>query len=245
MALIVRTFRSRPSREEDLLDGLRRAAAGMVRYLRASTIVICRQTNDPHGVVWIGDRGRDSDFVRLPFWKTLAEPFQNNLAASSTPLSLSFLDEFYRSPSPPFQVWSLEVRAPRTGQMGALMDLFEVSRVARRDPRVVGISLYRAVEDPDAFVGFLALAWGFTPSRLLRDGAGRAGVAEAVELGGVSRPLSVVCEVAHLPAGDGVPARGPGASLAPFWVRSGVPLGSSMMTGKCGEVELPHTVEPA
>lgn len=231
MALIIRTFRSRQGRDAEVIDGLRSMASGMVQYVQARSVVICRQTNDPEQLLWIGDRGDEADFRSLPLWRKLIESFESTLAASSPPLSLGFLDEFYRFPPPPYQVWSLEVRAPLEEQTGTMTDLFALSRVARRDRHVVGMSLYRAVEEPATFIGFLGLTCGFTPRGLVRNGEKSSREAEQMERALLWRPLSVAYEVGRLVAGDRATGAGESASrapVAPFWVRAGVVPGSSL-----------------
>lgn len=237
MPLIIRTFRSRQGQEGELIQCLRRAGSGMVRYLQAESVVICRQTNDPEQFFWIGDRGGESDFIRLPLWDDLAESFERSLLMSSPALSFGFLDEFYRFPSPPYEVWSLEVHAPREGHVDTLKDLFDLSRVARQDPHVVGMSLYRAAEDLGAFVGFLGLARGFTPSRLVRNGAGPLRMTEVVEAALTWRPLTVAWEAQRLPAGEraGAGERAPFAPFPPFWVRTGAVSTGSTTPGDARE----------
>lgn len=236
MALIIRTFRSRQGRDAEVVEGLRSLASGMVRHVQAGSVVICRQTNDPEQLLWIGDRGNELDFRALPLWKKLIESLEDSVVASSPPLSLVFLDEFYRFPPPPYQVWSLEVRASQDEQIGIMTDLFDLSRLARRDRHVVGMSLYRAVGEPGTFIGFLGVAWGFTPHRLVRNGEGGSRMTERIERALVWRPLSVVYQVGRLPGdritgGDAAPSH---ASVIPFWVRSGESPRSSLGLSESG-----------
>jgi hypothetical protein len=218
-----------------VFECLRGAAAAVVRSLQAGTVVICAQTNDPQQFLWIGDRGTESDFKRLPLPRRLVESFEQSIAGSSAPVSLAFLDEFYYFPLSPYWVWGLEVRPPEGEELCVLTDLFELARVARQDRRVAGMSLYRGVEDPGVFVAFLGLAAGFTPGRLLREGSGRPGMVERLERSGEWRPLSVAFEVKRLLTGEQV-TRGTGAiSPAPFWVRSDGCLSVSATPGEAEE----------
>lgn len=222
MALIVRTFRSLPAREGELLESLGSVAWGMVRYLRAGSVWICRQDNDSEHFLWIGDRGCEEDFRCSPYRKDLLESCEHSLAECSPPLSLKFLDEFYHFPPPPFQVWSLQVRAQRERQLDTLRGLFDLSRLARRDRHVSGMSLYRVGADPGIFIGFLGLTRGFTPTELWRSEMARFSMTERMERTVVWRPLSVAYHVGRLGTGERVPTGGEGASSAPFWVRSRV-----------------------
>lgn len=212
MAVMFRAFQARPGRVIELLDYLCSAASLMVRCLSAERVVICRQTDDHEHVVWLGDRGQDSDFERLRLRKALSD---RELIEASTPRSLEFLDEFYHFPPAPYQVWNLEVRVTREDQSRTLQMLFELSRRARRDLHVVGMSLYRA-DNPGAFIGFMSLTSGFSPKRLNWTDLGHLGSTV------VWRPLSIACEVEQLPSsGVDNPAE-TSVPFAPFWARSGV-----------------------
>ncbi len=222
MPVIVRTFRSRSGRQVELTEGLRTLAAATIRYGRGASVVICRQINDPDQFIWIGDRGGPLDFRRVGLRDDLMKAFEESLAECSPPLSLGFLDEFYHFPPPPCQLWSFDAHAPADDVVGVLSALFALSRLARRERRVVGMSLYRAVEDAGTFVGFLALTGGFTPNLLVRAGSGQPRMTERIERAAVWRPLSVVCEARRFPAREPVAGSRREISSAPFWVRSGV-----------------------
>jgi hypothetical protein len=177
-------------------------------------VVICRQTNDREHIVWLGDRGQDSDFEKLRLRKALSD---HELIEASPPTSLEFLDEFYHFPPAPYQVWNLEVRVTRVEQMRTLQMLFELSRRMRHDPHVVGMSLYQADDgDSCAFIGFVSLTLGFSPKRLNWTGLGHAGSP------GVWRALSIACEVERLPSGGVASPAETSVPFAPFWARSGV-----------------------
>ncbi len=235
MVLIVRTFRARHGHEAELLQGLTRAATGMVRHPGAGPVVICCQTNAPELFLWIGDRGSESDFMSLPVWQTLIDLFERSLLGSSPPLVLGLLDEFYRFPSPPYEVWSLEVHAASKAQPGILRDLFDLTLVARRAPQVAGMSLYRAVDEPGAFVGFLGLTSGFTPGRLLRNGVGALRMTEEMERAVTWRPLSVAWASRGRRPGPGTGAI---CSPAPFWVRSNAAAISSLARQETAEAPI-------
>lgn len=211
MAIIVRKLQARPGQEAEAVRCLYKMASRIVGDLHAGPVVICRQTNNPRQVIWIGDWKGEADFERLVL-QDPTELRENGIAESCPPLFLGFLDEFYRFPLPPFQVWALEFRPPGNPAVGALTDIFEFSRVARRDPHVVGMSLYRGVDDPGVFMGFLGLTCGFTPVRLLRNGTALVSVADRFERTVLWHPLLVACGVGRL--------RFP--SRTPFWVRSAV-----------------------
>ncbi|MFQ5898803.1 MAG: hypothetical protein ACE5JN_11240 [Candidatus Methylomirabilia bacterium] len=238
MALIVRTFKSLPGRDSELLECLGSVAWGIVRYLGAGSVVICRQDNDPEQFFWIGDRGCESDFQPLPFRKELLESYEHSLAECSPPLSLGFVDEFYHFPPPPYQVWNLEAHAQQEGQADILRGLFDLSRLARRDRHVAGMSLYRVAADPGIFIGFLGLTRGFTPITLVHRGVVELSITGQIERTVVWRPLSVAYQVGRPGSGEGVTGGGEGISSAPFWARSGVlPTHSSVSKEATAEVE--------
>ncbi len=212
MAVMFRAFQARPGRVVELLDYLCSAASLMVRCLSAERVVICRQTDDHEHVVWLGDRGQDSDFERLRLRKALSD---HELIEASTPRSLEFLDEFYHFPPAPYQVWNLEVRVTREDRLRTLQMLFELSRRVRRDLHVVGMSVYQT-DNPCAFIGFVSLTSGFSPKKLNWNGLERTGSTV------VWRPLSIACEVERLPSSGVVSPAETCVSFAPFWARSGV-----------------------
>lgn len=218
MALIVRTFRASQGREVEGIGSLKALASGMVRADGGGLVLLCRQINDPAQFLWIGDSGSEVDF------ECLARPAPTRSSAkslweSSSTLTLEFLDEFYHFPPRPYQIWALEVHAPPERQRQALKDLFELARVARRDPRVTGVSLYRASETPGVFVGFLALGWGTTPASILRNGLVQPATTERIEREILWRPLSLLCEFKRLPAGNGRAVEAEATRGLPFWGR--------------------------
>lgn len=222
MPIIVRTFRARPGRQSELTEGLHTLASATVRYGRGASVVICQQSNAPDQFMWIGDRGGSSDLTRVDLRDELIKTFEESLAECSAPLSLGFLDEFYRFPASPGQLWSLEAHAPADDVVGMLSDLFDLLQLARRERRVVGMSLYRAVEDAGTFVGFVALTEDFTNNLPAQNGLGQLRGTERIERSAVWRPLSVVCEVRRPTARKPLTGSGQEISSAPFWVRSGV-----------------------
>lgn len=223
MAFILRTFRSRNGRELELVESLKTLASGLVRSLQRGSVVICRQTNDPAQALWVGDTGSEADVERLASLtgREARELLAHSLSESSPALVLELLDEFYHFPPRPYQVWSLELRAPSEQRLQALKDLFNLTRVAWRENRIVGISLYQASEVPGLFVGFVGLGWGLTPTSLVRNGSACLTLAERIERHVLWRPLSVVCEVKRLSAGRGLAMEGDGTPPLPFWARDG------------------------
>ncbi|MFQ5828947.1 MAG: hypothetical protein ACE5JD_07310 [Candidatus Methylomirabilia bacterium] len=194
----------------------------MVRAFRRGPVVICRQDDEPEWILWIGDRGCESDFRCLPLPEDLLESFEQSLAECSPPLALGLLDEFYHFPPRPYQVWSLEVRVEPEGEFDALKKLFDFSRLARRDRHVAGMSVYRGDAHPGVFMGFLGLTPGLTPTKLVPSGVAGFSVTEQREGSVVWRPLTVAYQVGRLGTGESVTGGSDEASSAPFWARSGV-----------------------
>lgn len=227
MGLVFRRFRACRGWGVELIRRLSSVASDMVRSLQAESVVICRRPSDPEQVTWIGDRGTELDFKRLPH-QALIVALENIVAESVPPVSLRLLDEFYRFPPPLYQVWALEVGAPGEGRCHVLEELFDLSRSAQRDARTVGMSLYRRVEDPGVFAAFLGLVWGLTPSSLVWNGRGPYRMAEGTKRACVWKrayvwhPISVACEMRRLtPVERGTPDRNE-VARAPFWIRSGL-----------------------
>lgn len=214
MALILRTFRSWSGRDSELVESLRQAAWDMLRS-EPGSVLICR-SHDPREIVWLGDRGTDSELSQLPRARDLAgSDKENPLEPCGPTLSLRFVDEWYRFPAPPHQVWNFAGRVGAAGQREPLKELFAWSP-RERQPHVVGRSLYRAIEDPSLFIGFVGLSLGWLRQNAV---AGLTG-AEHAERTVIWRPLSMVHRIERAPGGVPRTTDGREASAASFWPRS-------------------------
>lgn len=220
MSLVLRMFRARPGTVVALGDALRRAAAAMLEP--QGSIVVCR-TDDPAEMVWIGDRGTDQDF------RAHSAGLEDALAESPPPLALKFLDAWYRFPAPPCQVWNFTIHAPCGGGLDVLKDLFGVLRWERQEPQMVGRSIYRAVDDPDVFIGFVGLPWGSRTQNAMARLNPSDGVARLV----VWRPLSIAYTVARVTGGAARTIESGWNSRDPFGVRLGA-LPLSAIAGRGG-----------
>jgi hypothetical protein len=227
MAFILRIYRLTPGQEPEGVESLKALAAALTQRAKAR-VVLCRQVNDSRQVLWVGDAGSEaaSEHGRRA---DVPEPSADGLWTASPPLALGFIDEFYHSPPRPYQVWALEVRVPPEQQLQALKDLLSLSRAARRASRASGFSLYRALDAPGVFVGFLALGWGATPASLLCNGLVSPAVSERIAGAGLWRPLALICELNGARAAERGAGDGRTISPPPFWARSRLPAPEELL----------------
>lgn len=200
MAMTFRRFHAQQGRQRELINHLYREARDLVQR-QAGSVVICREADDPQEILWIDEGISHSSAIDPGLLD------QNGLVTCSFAQSLEPLDEFYHLPMSQYRIWSLEIHAPRDRPDDVLSDLSEVFSLALHDAHVVGMSLYRAVTQPEMFVAFLGLARGCTPERLA---PGRDWCAM-----GLWRRIAIISEVA---AASEVRASAV-LSFAPFWVR--------------------------
>lgn len=217
MAFLLRIYRLTPGQEPEAVESLKALAAALTQRAKAR-VVLCRQVNDAREVLWVGDAGSEAALKR-GHRADVPEPSADGLWTASPPLALGFIDEFYHFPPRPYQLWALEVRVSPEQHLQALKDLLSLSRAARRDPRASGFSLYRGLDAPGVFVGFLALGWGAAPASLRCNGLVSPAVSERIAGAGLWRPLALICELngarAERGAGDGRTISPP-----PFWART-------------------------
>lgn len=207
MALIVRTFRSHPGWQAVVGQCLSRLASGTIRYLGATLVMVFRQANDPQRLTWLGDRGEESDLMRLALPPVLAESLDEGLAEASPGQRFTMVCAPVKAPRAPYQIWSLEVHAPASAQADVLSAVLGDSGAISRDRWIPALSFYRATEPPEALLGFLGLAWGATPS-----GIGLC--LPRVDAPVVWRPLALVYAAERMSGGIE-------ASSLPFWMRNG------------------------
>jgi hypothetical protein len=207
MALIVRTFRSHPGWQAVIGQCLSRLASGTIRHLGATLVMVFRQANDPQRLLWLGDRGEEGDVMRLALPPVLAESLDEGLAESSPGQRFTMVYASVKAPRAPYQIWSLEVHAPASAQGDVLGAVLGDSSAISRDRWIPAMSFYRAIEPPDALVGFLGLTWGATPS-----GIGLC--LPQVDAPVVWRPLALVYAAERMSGGIE-------ASSLPFWMGNG------------------------
>jgi hypothetical protein len=148
MALLFRTLRARPGREAALLDGLRHWVARPARGREAS-LLLCR-TDDPGVFVWMGLTAEARPGAEPG---DVIDAVATDLVEPAPAVSLRFVDGWYRLPAPPYQVWNVEVRAPGARSADIVTELLVPSRGSRA---VVGRTVFRAIDDPAVFIGFVA-----------------------------------------------------------------------------------------
>jgi hypothetical protein len=217
MALTFRTFRARSGRDVELLDALRRVAAERVRF-GTGAAVLCR-THDPEEMIWVGTQDAGPE---VP-----GGSVDEVLAAASPAFSLRFLDGWYRLPAPPYQVWNLEVHAAGEDPLETLKGLLELSSWERGRPHVVGRWIYRAVEDPSVFIGFV----GLTRAWLLHNEAASLGRTERSDRAVIWRPLAIVYQFERAPGGTPRASVGEEGLRPPFWARAAMSPAPSIGLG--------------
>ena len=217
MAIIFRTFRSRPGRDGDLIKSLRSAAARALRS-EPGSVVICR-TGDPREVVWIASRagGPGLPPAPAPSGSEPEDPSEDLVAGASPAFSLRFLDGWYRLPAPPYQIWSVEVYAAGGTSLATLKDFFELSRWQAGAHPIVGRSVFRAIEDESLFIGFVGFTWRWLRNNEVSRPDTRLRIARRA----IWRPLSVMHKIESIGGGGTRTSGGGAGSALPFWTASG------------------------
>jgi hypothetical protein len=182
MALLFRILRARPGQEGLLLDWLQHHAS-RVGQDAETPLLVCR-TDDPGEFVWVGHQPGEARRSLRP--AMLVDSLAEAPLGSAPAMVLRFVGGWHRLPAPPYQIWNVEVRVPGDPAVGSVTQLFAPPGATGPDP-LVGRSVFRAMEDPSVFVGFVALTWAWTrqhpvPRRLESPGGPVA----------VWRPLSTI-----------------------------------------------------
>jgi hypothetical protein len=159
MRLIYRRFHA--ARRHEVLPWLEDAGHGMVGP--PPSAILLALTDDPDEVIWVGDRGADSDFMAVGEGAP-HRPWSTEILAAAPARRLAFVDQWYRRPAPPHRVWVVEADAPAGWGPHLLHTL--VPRTPREGglAEIVGWTIYRALESPALHVGFVGVA-GPQPAR--------------------------------------------------------------------------------
>lgn len=216
MPLLIRTFLSKPGRGPQLIGALQNAATTMIQTRQADSVLLCQQSDTGERILWFENSRGTAGAPALD--KSL-----DLLEQASMARPLEFLDGFYRFPMPSCQVWSLEVQAPSNGQ-SPVHRLLRLARSASADPTVVGLSVYRDVDDPTLFIAFLALLPGVPPEQHFSIQLGAEPEALAIERTLVWHPLSVSWTMGRLSSAGGYLLSSTRYPSTAFWARSGQPL---------------------
>lgn len=164
MTLLVRAFRSKRGCEQRMIGALQDLATRTIRDRQAEAVLICQQRGALDGVLWIENCAREPGH-RAPISEECPGGFFEQVSADCR---LQFLDGFYRFPLPPCQVWWLRFDQQPNHDPERVRGLLDLARRAAADIHVVGVSLYRAIDEPIAIIGFLALTPGITPQNTSR-----------------------------------------------------------------------------
>jgi hypothetical protein len=189
----------------------------MIRDRQADAVLICQQHGALDGILWIENRAREAGH-RAPISEK--ESSRELFEQVSADCRLEFLDGFYRFPLPPCQVWWLRVDQRPNHHFELVRGLLDLARRAAADLHVVGVSLYRAIDEPIAIIGFLALTPGITPAEYFKAQPPLTPNADPVDRAFAWCPLSVIWSVGRLSAGAS-PSMSPDRyPRTAFWARA-------------------------
>ena len=217
MTLLVRAFRSKRGCERRMIGALQDLGTRMIRDRQAEAILICQQHGALDGVLWIENCAREPGH-RAPISEEecpgeLFEPV-------TADCRLEFLGGFYRFPLPPCQVWWFRVDQQPNHHPELVRGLLDLARRAAADIHVVGVSLYRAIDEPIAIIGFLALTPGITPAEYFKAQPPLTPNADPVDRAMAWFPLSVIWSVGRLSAGASTSMSPDRYPRTAFWART-------------------------
>jgi hypothetical protein len=98
--------------------------------------------------------------------------------------------------------------------------LLDLARRAAADIHVGGVSLYRAIDEPIAIIGFLALTPGITPAEYLKAQPPLTPNADPADRAIAWCPLSVIWSVGRLSAGASTSMSPDRYPRTAFWARA-------------------------
>ena len=217
MTLLVRAFRSKRGCERRMIGALQDLATRMIRDRQAEAVLICQQHGALDGILWIENCARAAGHRAPISEKESAREFVEHVSADCR---LEFLDGFYRFPLPPCQVWWLKVEQRPNHQPELVRGLLDLARRAAADIRVVGVSLYRAIDEPMAIIGFLALTPDHTPAEYFKAHSPLTPNADTVDRAVAWCPLSVIWSVGRLSAGASTSMSPDRYPRTAFWARA-------------------------
>lgn len=217
MTLLLRAFRSKTGRDQKMIAALQDRATGMIRDRQAEAVLICQQHGVLDGILWIENCTRQAGHS-APTSET--ENSQELFEHISAACRLAFLDGFYRFPLPPCQVWWLKLDQRPNHQSELVRGLRDLARRAAADSHVVGVSLYRAIDEPNAIIGFLALTPGITPAEYFKAQRPLTPDADPVDRAIAWSPLSVIWSVGRLSAGASTSISSDRYPRTAFWART-------------------------
>ena len=217
MTLLLRAFRSKRGREQRMIAALQDRATRMIRDRQAEAVLICQQHGALDGILWIENCARQAGHGAPT---SATENSQELFEHVSAACRLAFLDGFYRFPLPPCQVWWLKVDQRPNHPPELVRGLRDLARHAAADSHVVGVSLYRAIDEPIAIIGFLALSTGITPVEYFAAHPPLTPNADPVERAVAWSPLSVIWSVGRLSAGASTSISPDRYPRTAFWART-------------------------
>ncbi len=212
MTLIFQEFRARAGQEDRLLAALRHRASAAIRDARADAVLVCQHADLPQRVLWIQHHLATAPAPDPEGSRPAVEPDPAEWAGARA--QVEFVDGGYRFPLPPCRVW--EAEAAEAEAAGALLRL---ARLAVADPRLAGVSVYRAAGPPPRVIAFFALPPDATLRGYWREVAGD-GLDERVAV----HPLRVSWTVGRLAPGAPRVASLVRYPRAAFWARLGPAL---------------------
>jgi len=194
-----------------MIRALQDRATSMIRDRQAEAVLICQKHGALDGILWLENCAREPGH-RAPISE---EECRGQLFEHvSADCRLEFLDGFYRFPLPPCQVWWLRV------QPELVRGLLDLARRAAADIHVVGVSLYRTIDEPIAIIGFLALTPGITPAEYFKAQPPLTPNADSVDRAIAWCPLSVIWSVGRLSTGASTSMSPDRYPRTAFWART-------------------------
>jgi len=200
-----------------MIGALQARATSMIRDRQAEAILICQQHGALDGILWIENCARAGGRRAPTSEKDNARELFEQVSADCR---LEFLDGFYRFPLPPCQVWWLKVDQRPNTQPELVRGLLDLARRAAADIRVGGLSLYRAIDEPIAIIGFLALTPDITPAEYFKAQPPLTPNADPVDRAIAWFPLSVIWSAGRLSAGASTSMSPDRYPRTAFWART-------------------------
>ncbi len=211
-----------------MINALQGTATRMIHDRDADAVLICQQGDALDTVLWIENCAGTADHRAAISQQGASWGLFEQVSA---PCHLEFLDGFYRFPLTPCRVWWLKVDQPRDHHLELVRGLLDWARRAAADVHVVGVSLYRAVDQPTTIIGFLALVPGITPAEYFEAQPVFTTVAGAVGRAIAWSPLFVTWSVGRLSAEATTLISPNQYPRTAFWARSASPVAPPVAAG--------------
>lgn len=159
MRLRLREFHAPAGEGDALVARMRNTATTLVQKGVVDIVVVCQHANSREHALWL-----DRTTSESPSAAVAALLPGEAVNYERGPLVLDFVDALYRFPLLSCRVWTLETRHPAMCRA-----VFGLSRRMQYDRRLVGMSVYRAADEPSHAIAFLALEREHVPAEVFED----------------------------------------------------------------------------